>query len=121
MTILIVEDHPIMRSTLCDLLKLEGYQIVTAADGREALTRLEEFPIDLVLTDCLMPNMDGLTLLQTLRDDERYSGLPIIMFTANGDLLTRARALAQGADAFLVRPITFERVTQAIKIGLSRR
>ncbi|MBN1877752.1 MAG: response regulator [Anaerolineae bacterium] len=104
--ILVVEDHPLMRPTLCDLLKLEGYGVVMAAHGREALDLLKDRAVDLVVTDCVMPELDGIGLVRQLRANKQYEALPILMFTANEDPSIQGRALEVGATAFLVRPIT---------------
>ncbi len=119
-SILVVEDHPVMRPTLRDLLQLEGYRVCTAVHGGDALTRLEEEPVDLVITDFMMPELDGLTLLQTLRADERYAKLPVLMFTAAANPEIRARVMAAGADDFLLRPITPQDFLVAVRRLIQR-
>ena len=113
--IMLVEDNLIMRAALRDLLRLQGYNVVTAVHGREALDRLGESAVDLLVTDFLMPEMDGLILLQNLRSDERYQSLPVIMFTAHVDPEIQKNVMAAGANDFLVRPITIDELVAAIQ------
>jgi len=83
MTVLLVEDNDDIRAALAEWLELEGYQVVTAADGIEGLDRLEEGiePRAIVL-DLMMPRMDGWTFLERLRADPRHSGLGVIVTSA---------------------------------------
>lgn len=123
-TILIVEDHPIMRPTLRDLLRLEGYSVLTAGDGLEALDLLHREQVDLVITNFTLPKLDGLELLKILRSDIKYQELPILVFTAVALPTVRDDVLATGANAFLLRPITpqmlFDAVSDHLEVSLSR-
>jgi CheY-like chemotaxis protein len=103
-TILIVEDYPVTQRVLSLTLRNNGYETVVAGNGLEALDRMDETPIDLVLTDIAMPEMDGITLLRYLRGDARYEGIPVIMLTASGQDEDRAVALSLGANGFLSKP-----------------
>jgi CheY-like chemotaxis protein len=112
---MLVEDNPIMRSALHDLLQLSGYTVVTASHGREALDRLADAPVDLVVTDFLMPEMNGLVFLENLRADERYQDFPVIMFTASNDPAVQDAVATAGADAVLMRPVTIEALLTLIQ------
>jgi two-component system chemotaxis response regulator CheY len=112
---MLIEDNPIMRSALRDLLQLSGYTVMTASHGREALDRLGNAAVDLIVTDFLMPEMNGLAFLESLRADERYQNFPVIMFTASNDPEVQDTAAAAGADAFLVRPVTIEALLTLIQ------
>jgi len=114
-TILVVEDHPVMRPTLRDLLKLEGYEVITAVNGLDAIDKLRDKPVELVITDFMMPKMDGLTLLKFLRSDDRYAHLPILLFTGNANPEVRNQAMDAGADEFLIRPITVQELFNTIE------
>ncbi len=103
-TILIVEDNPLMQRVLGLALGNQGYHILMAANGLEAIKHLEETHVDLALVDVGMPQMDGLTLLSRLRADDRYAALPVVMLTANGQDAVRSQALMLGADGFLTKP-----------------
>ena len=79
--ILIVEDTPIVREPMACLLRNEGYEVVSAANGVDALASLETKPVDLVLLDVLMPKMNGVTFLENFRANPRYSDVPVIAVT----------------------------------------
>ncbi len=117
--ILVVEDHPIMRPTLRDILALEGHTVQTAEDGRGALRLLEQHPVDLVITDFMMPEMDGLGLLKALRADARFERTPVLIFTAAANPNVRERVMAAGADDFLLRPITAQNLLLTVQRLLS--
>lgn len=102
--ILIVEDNVLTQRVLGMALRSAGYTIVTAANGREALERLNDTPVDLIVTDVAMPYMDGLTLLRHIRNDELYAALPVVVLTANGQTTVRDQAIMLGADGFLTKP-----------------
>ncbi|MEA3310497.1 MAG: response regulator [Chloroflexota bacterium] len=118
-TILVVEDHPILRPTLRDLLRLEGYTVVTATHGFEALERLQSVPVDLMITNFVLPELDGLELLKVMRADKRYQNLPVLVFTAAALPEVRDSVMAAGANDFLLRPITPQMLLDAIGYWLS--
>lgn len=104
-TILVVDDHSPNQRLLSFILEQNDYAVVTALNGLQALERLEEAPVDLVVTDLSMPKMDGITLMRRVRDDVRYKELPIIVLTASGyerDLLSASNS---GANACLTKPV----------------
>jgi CheY-like chemotaxis protein len=113
-TILIVEDYPVTQRVLSLTLRNQGYDVIIAGDGLQALERLEESTIDLALVDIAMPEMDGLTLLRHLRDDKRYQSLPVIMLTASGQDEDRSEALAVGADGFLTKPASSHELIETV-------
>ncbi len=102
--ILIVEDNVLTQRVLSIALRSAGYTVITAANGVEALERLAENPVDLVVTDLAMPHMDGLTLLRHIRNNDQYAAVPVVIITANGQTTVRSQALALGADGFLTKP-----------------
>lgn len=81
-TILLVEDEYDLQVVVASILTLEGYQVITCSDGREAWERLQRHPVDALMTDWLMPFMDGMQLIETLRADTRFSDLPVILTSA---------------------------------------
>jgi len=83
------------------VLSKTQYNVLMACDAKEALEKLSEQPVNVMLLDVAMPNMDGITLLQQLRMMPSYNDLPVIMLTASTDELKRARALDAGANMFL--------------------
>ncbi|HEY7117365.1 MAG TPA: response regulator [Tepidisphaeraceae bacterium] len=115
-TILIVDDEADCRNPLTRLLQIEGYEIVQAQDGLEALQRLEEQKIDLILLDLLMPRMDGVAFLERMRGDGRFSGLPVFLVTAVHDPRQLDRAKALGITEYLFKgDVPFMRMLELIK------
>jgi len=103
-TILIVDDELISRYTVEALLAAEGYNLVFAKNGKEALEKAREFIPDLMLLDVMMPDMDGFEVCQHLRNDKRLAELPIVIVTALDDRDSRLRGLEVGADDFMSKP-----------------
>jgi len=117
--ILLVDDESACRLPLARLLQIEGYEIVQAADGAEALQRLEESACDLVLLDLIMPGMDGITFIERARADIRLSGLPIFLLTAVHDSRVLARARSLGIQQYLFKgDVPFMRMLELIKTQL---
>jgi two-component system cell cycle response regulator len=103
-TILIVDDEPSARETLEALLFREGYHLVYAADGAEALQKAVELIPDLILLDVMMPGMDGFEVCRRLRADPRLAEAPVIMVTALDDRDSRIQGIEAGADDFVSKP-----------------
>ena len=103
--ILVVEDHPEMREYLETLLG-EGHRTVSVGDGAEALQWLEKNQPDLIVSDYMMPVVDGLALLERLKSDDRWWSIPVIMLTARADLRDKLKALRIGVDDYLVKPFS---------------
>ncbi len=118
--ILAVDDQLYFRVFLEDLLVKEGYAVVTAAGGAEALERLEgEGPFDVVLTDLVMPEMDGTALVQRVR--ERLPDQDVIVVTSVGDVKTAVDAMKLGATDYLLKPIDRSALLRALEAVLQRR
>jgi two-component system chemotaxis response regulator CheY len=103
-TILIVDDSPVSRRLLSFTLERIGHTIVTANDGHEALSQLTQQPVDLIIADLVMPEMDGLTLLRHVRAGAASRTTPLIMLTASGQDQDRLEASQAGASSFLTKP-----------------
>ncbi|AOS43244.1 Blue-light-activated protein [Lacunisphaera limnophila] len=102
-TILVVDDEPRAQALLRNLLEVEGYQVLCAGNGPEALAAARQLP-DVVLLDLMMPGMDGYEVCQKLRADPLLALMPVIMLTALDDRASRLRGLQAGADDFLAKP-----------------
>ena len=102
-TIMVVEDAADARSAMVRLLQMEGYHVVSVADARHALDQLAESDPDLVLLDVCMPEMDGLTLLAIIREDTRWAGLSVLLWTASLDDSVIDRAGDLGVTGFLLK------------------
>ena len=115
-SILIIDDEAACRNPLARLLQIEGYEITQAADGLEALQRLEERPHNLLLLDLLMPRMDGVTFLERLRGDPRFADIPVFLITANHDPRMLERAKTLGIQEYLFKgDVPFMRMLELIK------
>ena len=102
-TVLVVDDSFTARTLEKSILEVHGYNVVVAVDGSEALSKLRSEEIDLVISDVQMPRMDGLTLLQEMKKDERFARLPVILVTSMNRAEDQERGLSLGADAYLVK------------------
>ncbi len=103
--VLLVEDAPFLRFAFGRLLRLHGYEVMEANDGREALDCIPGFRPQLVVTDLMMPVMDGVELIRRLRDDPDTADLPVVAITADATSQTEQRARAAGAVDFIAKPI----------------
>ncbi len=115
---LVAEDDPGVRSTLDQLLRFEGYRVLLAADGLEALGLLERERPDVAVLDVGMPNLDGLGLCRMLR--RRGDRLPVLVLTARHEVGDRVAGLDAGADDYLAKPFATEELFARIRALLRR-
>lgn len=115
--ILIVDDEPRYLRLLEANLRTEGYEVVTAQDGLQAIEVFSSQPIDLVLLDIMMPRLDGFATTQRLRE---FSNVPIIILTAKGEEQDRVRGLDLGADDYLVKPFSATELLARVRAVLRR-
>src|SRR5512143_3667213 len=115
--ILIVDDEPRYLRLLEANLRTEGYEVVTAQDGMQAVSVFSDQPIDLVLMDVMMPKLDGFGATQRIRE---FSSTPIIILTAKGDEQDRVRGLDLGADDYLVKPFSASELLAGVRAVLRR-
>lgn len=102
-TILVVDDHSVSRECTAALLRGQGYDVLRAANGVDALELLDQCTADLALVDVLMPEMDGLELLRELKTDQRWGGLPVVLVTGVLDPELKGRSEELGAEGLLVK------------------
>jgi two-component system, NtrC family, response regulator AtoC len=117
LTILAVDDEPNMRRLLEISLRQAGYRALSAGNGREALEIISQQQIDLVVSDLHMPGMNGLQLLEVLRNEHEH--LPLIMVTAQGEIKTAVAAMKLGASDYILRPFELETLEIAIAKALN--
>jgi two-component system response regulator MprA len=120
MRILVVDDEPAVRESLRRALQMEGYGVELAADGAEALYRLEsrEVEPDGIVLDVLMPEVDGLEVARRLR--RSGSSIPILMLTARDEIADRVAGLDAGADDYVVKPFALEELFARLRALLRR-
>ncbi len=118
-TILIVEDEQVLRESLAELFVAEGYDVVQASNGKIAREMILQRPVDLVISDVRMPEMDGLTLLGHLRQIAPQT--PVLMLTAYGTVESAVSAMRAGAYDYLLKPIQFDdallKIQRALEYG----
>ncbi|RDW16038.1 DNA-binding response regulator [Oceanobacillus arenosus] len=116
--ILVVDDNDNIRNLMITYLERKGYRTIAATDGLEALAVLEREPIDLMIVDIMMPNMDGHTLTQDLRS-ANYD-FPILMITAKERMEDKRKGFLAGTDDYMVKPIELDEMLLRV-IALLRR
>jgi heavy metal response regulator len=119
MRILIVEDEKDLASIIKQGLGEAGYAVDVAYDGEEGLYMAENYPADVVVLDIMLPRMDGLTLLSTLR--KKGIKTPVILLTARDAVLDKIKGLDTGADDYLTKPFSFEELLARIRSLLRRK
>jgi len=117
LTVLIVEDDPKAAQMLQRTLSYEGYRVVNARDGREALDQARDHRPDLVVLDWNIPALDGLSVLERLRNAD---GMPVLMLTGQAGIGDKVRALLTGADDYLVKPFAPEEFVARVRALLRR-
>ncbi len=117
--ILVVDDEPTARRSWRDILRLEGYQVETAANGGSALELLKDQSFDVMLLDLKMPGLSGVDVLRTV--NKAYPDMQVIVLTAHGSLGSAIEALRQGAHDYLLKPASTEDVLNSVADALAVR
>ncbi|MBP3272189.1 MAG: response regulator transcription factor [Ruminococcus sp.] len=117
-SVLVVEDDPNLRKLMCAALKQNGYMPRPAADGFEALDEMEKYSVDLVISDIMMPNMDGYELARQLRN--AGFDMPILMVTAKESFEDKQNGFMVGADDYMVKPINIDEMILRVGALLRR-
>jgi DNA-binding response OmpR family regulator len=116
-TILAADDDPQLLRLITRNLQLEGYDVLAASDGQQALELVENTALDLVLLDVMMPRMDGFTVCYRVRE---FSAVPIIIITARGQDQDKVRGLDLGADDYLTKPFSVDELLARVRAVLRR-
>jgi len=119
--ILVVDDEPDVASLLTLMLKSQGYAVITAGDGQEALEKARGEAPDLILLDVMLPRMDGYKVARMLKFDENYSQIPIIMLTAKIQDRDKQTGLEMGANDYLTKPFDTAALLAKIKTFLDQK
>ncbi|MFL7891689.1 MAG: HD-GYP domain-containing protein [Anaerolineales bacterium] len=119
-TILIVEDNPILREGLQEMLELDGFAVFTAANGQQALDEMADRKPDLILSDIAMPVMDGHTFFRMVRERSEWVSIPFVFLTARGEREDVLAGKDMGAEDYLVKPVTREDLVTVVNSRLER-
>ena len=112
--VLLIEDEAPIRTTLARFLKMEGFEVVTAADGAQGVAAAQSELPDVIVCDLLMPELDGYQVLSALRSDPRTARIPFLLLTASAAPEEQAAGIGRGAAAFLTKPFHLDDVRAAI-------
>ncbi len=112
--ILVVDDSATVRKFVATALSLKGFRVMTASDGLEALEKMPQETVDLVITDLNMPDMDGFEFIKSLRETSQYQELPIVILSSMTDDRHKNHGLSLGAHSFLEKPFSVEEVQQEV-------
>ena len=114
-TVLVVDDSSAMRALLGVALRSAGYAVVEARDGKEALEKLVAAPVDLIVSDCIMPVMDGISLVRELKRREEFTQIPIIILTTESQAAQIQEGRSLGVQAWIVKPFRPEKFVEAVR------
>lgn len=118
--ILTVDDSASIRMTTKIALSNAGYQVTEAVDGADGLSRAKSGSFDLIVTDLNMPNMNGLEMIEALRQSPAHTGIPIIFLTTESDAEMKSRAKSAGATGWVTKPFDPENLVKIVKKVLGR-
>jgi two-component system chemotaxis response regulator CheY len=115
LTILTIDDSRTMRDMLMLALEGAGFNVIQAVDGVHGLEVLSQNDPQVIITDINMPRMDGFGVIEAVRRDERFRGLPILVLTTESDPAKKDRARKAGATGWIVKPFSADRLVDAIR------
>ena len=119
-TVLLVEDEPAQREVLSYNLNAEGFEVITADNGEDALMLVEESAPDLILLDWMMPHVSGIEVCRRLRARPETRGIPIIMLSARSEEMDKVRGLETGADDYVIKPYSVAELMARLRAHLRR-
>lgn len=118
--LLLIDDDPNLILLVKDYLEFYGYDVLTAGNGREALVILESDIPDMIICDVMMPEMDGYSLVKSVRQDPRTSWIPVLFLSAKGQSQDRVKGLSTGADIYMVKPFEPEELVAQVESSLKQ-
>lgn len=113
--ILVVDDSAAIRQSVTFVLQQEGYETLEASDGAEGLASIKSNPVDMVVSDVNMPNMDGITMVSKIREIASFKFIPIIILTTESQNSKMDEGKAAGATGWIVKPFTSEKLLAVVK------
>ena len=119
--IMVIDDSQTIRKTAETLLVREGYAVITAADGFEALAKVADHEPDLIFIDIMMPRLDGYQACALIKNNARYARTPVIMLSSKDGWFDRARGRIVGSDEYLTKPFTKDELIGAVRAHLGKK
>ena len=119
-TVLLVEDEPAQREVLGYNLEADGFRVMTASNGEEALLMVSEMPPDIIVLDWMMPNVSGIEVCRQLKTRSETRAIPIIMLSARSEEVDRVRGLETGADDYVIKPYSLVELMARVRAQLRR-
>jgi two-component system chemotaxis response regulator CheY len=117
MKVLIIDDSEMVRNYYYYILKNAGFNVISAIDGADGIEKLFKAPdIKLIVSDINMPNMDGYTMIEKIREDPQFEDLPIIIISTENEAMDKQKGYDAGADVYIVKPIDPNILIENIKL-----
>ena len=113
--VMVIDDSQTIRRTAETLLAREGYQVITAQDGFEALSKVADYQPDIIFIDIMMPRLDGYQACALIKANPRFNKTPVIMLSSKDGLFDRARGRIVGSDEYLTKPFTKDELLGAVR------
>ncbi|HVT35737.1 MAG TPA: response regulator [Nevskiaceae bacterium] len=117
---MVIDDSQTIRRTAETLLAREGYTVITAQDGFEALSKIADHQPDIIFIDIMMPRLDGYQACALIKGNPRYGRTPIIMLSSKDGLFDRARGRIVGSDEYLTKPFTKDELIGAVRAHIKK-
>ena len=114
-TVMVVDDSQTIRRSAETLLTREGYSVITAEDGYEALAKIADHHPEIIFVDIMMPRLDGYQVCALIKANPRFSKTPVIMLSSRDGLFDRARGRIVGSDQYLTKPFTKDELVSAVQ------
>jgi twitching motility two-component system response regulator PilG len=119
--VMVIDDSQTIRRTAETLLAREGYAVITASDGYEALGKIVDHQPALIFIDIMMPRLDGYQVCSLIKGNPKFSGTPVVMLSSKDGVFDRARGRIVGSDKYLTKPFTKDEILTAVKTYLTRK
>lgn len=119
--ILVVDDDPFILAVVEKFLKIKGFVVITTTDPEDAFHRADKEKPDLVISDVAMPGLDGFTLLKALKDNKNTKNIPLVLLTASDRISDVEKGFASGAQAYILKPIDWDRAWAKLEPILSAK
>ena len=119
-TVMVVDDSQTIRRSAETLLSREGYSVITAEDGYEALSKIADHHPEIIFVDIMMPRLDGYQVCALIKANPKFSKTPVIMLSSRDGLFDRARGRIVGSDQYLTKPFTKDELVNAVQAHVKK-